>query len=451
MKKPFQITIVVLLVAFALGACKKDTKTLGVDVQPANDALNAETDNSAAVYAYTKKSDSTGSLNTAMKYLGANNDPVFGKTEVGLYVNANLIGVDLSFGSAAGYKSAEIILVRDASSYVGDAFSKMTYSVYAIDSVLNPNRLYYTTNKRLHSESKLLLTSTAVHEKYQGKEVIRIPVSDKYGSDIFSDVSALKSNEAFQQKYKGFYIKCSTEKPGDVGMIGRYNLDDALSGFYLRYYPDATNTAVDSSYRFTFNGSSGSSAARFNTVTYDPSTAKADLKAQLAGDTTLGANLVYLKGMGTTRIRVLIPSLKSYADSFKVAVNRAELVFNVEPDFLSSQTFYPMPSKLALLAVDSLGREQYTLDQTNTTDLARYDGGYDTDNFRYVFNISRHVQAVMSGKRKNYGFYLVMADPTPPYPQTRDAFIERVGFYGSAKSTVKPITFSLSYIKFPKD
>lgn len=448
MKKSIQIPIAVLLVAVTFIACKKDAKTLGVDVQPANDALNAQMDNSAMVYAYTKKSDSTGSFNTALKFLGAKNDPIFGKTEVGLYLNANLTGVDLNFGSTAAIKSAEIILVRDISSRVGDVYSQLSYSVYSIDSELSPTNLYYTSNNRLHRETGLINTALVKAVTINGKDIIKIPIDSTFASGILKNTEALKSNEAFQKIYKGFYIKCGMVSGEPEGVIYKLNLDNDTSGLYLRYYPDAANTSSVNAYRFTFNGSS---AARFNTLNYDHSTARSDLKAQLAGDTTSGSEIVYLKGMGSTRIRVLIPSLKSYADSFKVAVNRAELIFNVHSDFLSNVANYPIPPKLCLLAVDSLGREQYTLDQSNTTDLARYDGGIDTDKFRYVFNISRHVQAVMSGKRKNYGFYLVMADPEPPYPQTRDAFIERIGFYGGAKTTLKPITFSLSYIKFPKD
>jgi Domain of unknown function (DUF4270) len=295
----------------------------------------------------------------------------------------------------------------------------------------------------LHSESNLLNSFVDSTRAFEGKEVIRIPIDNNYAAKILVDNVALQSNESFQAKYKGFYIKCAAVGATE-GVIYRVKLEDEKSGFYLRY----TSGAEAKSYRFTF---SGPTAARFNTVNYDYTTAKPNLKAQLNGDTTLGTTNVYLKGMGSSRVRVLIPSLKSYADSFKVAVNRAELVFNLDPSFLTDAIKYAPPSKLALLAVDSLGKEQYTIDQTNSTDFSRYDGGYDSNNSRYVFNISRHVQAILSGKRKNYGFYLVMSDPEPPFAVVRDAFIERAAFYGTNKTGVKPITFSLSYLKFPKD
>jgi Domain of unknown function (DUF4270) len=105
------IKLICLLMLFALASCKKSTNTLGAEVQPTNDALNAVNDTKAVVYAYTKKGEFTGSLNNANKYLGANNDPEFGKTEMGLYVNTNFTGVNLSFGSSLTLQSAEIILV----------------------------------------------------------------------------------------------------------------------------------------------------------------------------------------------------------------------------------------------------------------------------------------------------------------------------------------------------
>ena len=442
LKKSLNILPSFLLLLLVFAGCKKATNILGSDVQPANDGLNAISDDKAVVYAYTKKGDFTGSLNNANKYLGANNDPYFGKTEMGLYVNANFTGVNLTFGSSLTIQSSEIILTVDASSRAGDFESAVSYSVYTIDSTLYSNRLYYTNNTKFHSESNLLSTNISLTSKFEDREVIRIPIPNSHAVKILNK-DTLKNVQSFQAEFKGFYIKCSTVGASE-GVIYRVKLEDDKSGFYINYKSGSEAKSV----RFTFGGST---AARFNTVNYDYSAANTNLKGQLNGDTTLGATNVYLKGMGLSRVSVLIPSLKSYADSFKVAVNRAELVFNIDPTVLTEGEKYRTPSKLTLLAVDSLGKEQYVIDQTNATDFSRYDGGYDSNNNRYVFNISRHVQAILSGTRKNYGFYLVMADPEPPFAVVRDAFIERAAFYGTNKNGVKPITFNLSYLKFPKD
>src|SRR6201999_3892424 len=92
-------------------------------------------------------------------------------------------------------------------------------------------------------------------------------------------------------------------------------------------------------------------------------------------DSTLGANQLYLKGMGISKLKIQIPFLKNYADSFKVAVNRAELVLNVDPAFQSSG-YYAPPPKLTLLSIDSLSRETFVKDLLDASDYARFDGTY---------------------------------------------------------------------------
>ena len=113
--------------------------------------------------------------------------------------------------------------------------------------------------------------------------------------------------------------------------------------------------------------------------------------------------------MGVSRVKVYIPGIKNYSDSFNVAVDRAEVIFNLDPSF-PYQTGYKPPSNLCLLPVDSINRETFALDQTDATDAVRYDGTFDSTANRYVFNIARHVQAILSGKKNNLGFYLVVAN-----------------------------------------
>src|SRR5688572_9003819 len=113
-------------------SCKKDHSILGVDVQPAEDALNAETLNGLKVTAHTIFSDSVASFNDRYKYFGSNNDPVFGKTDVGLYFKTVLDVSNQNFGSAT-LSSAEIILAVDGLKYLGDSKATLACSVYRVD------------------------------------------------------------------------------------------------------------------------------------------------------------------------------------------------------------------------------------------------------------------------------------------------------------------------------
>jgi hypothetical protein len=365
---------------------------------------------------------------------------------VGLYLNANMDVTNLNFGSSAQLVSSEIILFLNALNFIGDKNAALTYSVFGLDSTLHTNRAYYTSNTRLHNPGTLLATTTTSFVNYLNRTVLRIPINSAFATQVLTNPQYLVSNAAFQQQYKGFYIAadCGTSE----GILYEVDLAEVTSGFYLRY--KTSSTATDTlEFKFHF-ANTNATAVRFNTVKYQPLPA---ISAQLNGDTTQGTNKTYLKGMGGSRIRVQIPYLKSYVDSFPVAVSRAEVVFKVDPAFLSivnnkSGSSYRLPSKLTLLASDSLGRETSVLDQQNSTYVGRYDGNYD-NNGSYIFNIPLHAQAILKGKKKNYGFYLVMADPTPPNFLRRDANFEAVIFQGSSQ-TLKPV-LNISYIKFPHE
>lgn len=452
-------TGLLLFFLIAITACKKDHNVLGVDVQPDADGVNASFCDTAIITAYTTRYDSIASFNDKLKFLGSNQDPAFGRMDVGLYLNANIPnGVTfVSFGDDANLVSSEIILVVNTINFVGDQTSPLTYSVFSLDSALNNERLYFTNNTKLHNKNSLLGVYTGTYSILDSKLVLRIPINETFAKSILNNPQYLVDNSTFLNTFKGFYITTagSNLNPASAqGVIAHFNLEDPLSGFYLRYQKGTPSaTKEDLSYRFQF---SGSNALRFNTLKFDASTGSYLLNNQLAGNTALGQQNLFLKGMGATRVKFYIPfldHLKNYADSVPIAINRAEFVFHVDPSFagvVGSGVYYT-PPKLAILPLDSLGKETYAVDQLSSVDFNnRYGGDYDAANNRYVFNIARHVQAIVNKEKKNWGFHLVVSDPERSSVIRRDNYAERVVLAGNNNASLRP-KFNLSYIKYKND
>ena len=401
--------LIVFFIAFA--SCKKDHSVLGVDVQPENDGLNASFCDTAIVSGYTLKNDSIPSYNDNLKYLGSNQDPTFGRMDVGLCLNANIPNgvTGTSFGDDANLVSAEIVLAVYSLNFVGDQNTPLTYSVFALDSSLNTSRLYYSNNTKLHNPNSLLGTYTGTYTALDGKLVLRIPIDKNFARSILNNPQYLIDNATFLN------------------------------------------------YDFKFNFS-GSSAVRFNTVKYQPNQGgNYILSQQLQGNTNLGTQNLFLKGLGGTKLNLELPFLKylkSYSDTVPIAINRAEFIFNVDPSFLAAvgNGIYFTPPKLALLPLDSAGKETFSMDQLTIIDFGKYGGNYDEVNNRYVFNLARHVQAILNGKRKYYGFRLVVADPSGALAVRRDNYAERVVLAGNnhPNAALRP-KFNLSFIKFKND
>lgn len=119
-----------------------------------------------------------------------------------------------------------------------------------------------------------------------------------------------------------------------------------------------------------------------------------------------------------------------------------------------------MPPRLALIPIDQSGIDTIPFDYQTAIDAGRYDGYYDKENSRYVFNIARHIQAIFNNKIKNNGFILAVSNINDSYNYylngvkhlmyRRDNYSERVVLAGVNRSSIKP-KLNLSFIKYKKD
>jgi hypothetical protein len=439
-----------LLALLVLASCKKDHTILGTDVQPPSDAVNALFSDTATIYAHTVRYDSIPSFNDRYKFLGSNQDPFFGRTDVGMYLNVNLPNniTDVSFPNKT-LISAEIILEVAELEFLGDNTTPMSYSVFAMTHTLDPNAVYYSNQNSFYNATQLLGTYTGSPVVLNDKLVLRIPIDNNFAKGLMQNNTYLANNAVFQNEYKGFYITSSGTPLNPVssqGNIYKFDTDDDLSGFYI-YYQDGIPSPIreNTTFRFTF---SGTEAARYNSISYQPASGgfAALTKQILDKDTTAGKQYLFLKGLGGTRIKLFIPGLKNYADSSSIAVDRAELFLPVDPSFTVGNGQYSVPPLLALLPIGSDSKESFAIDELTANDLTRYDGTYNSDKNAYVFNIARHVQAILRGQRTNFGFYVVIADPNPIYTARRDTYLERVVLCGTKNSINRP-KFTLSYEK----
>lgn len=432
-------------------SCKKDKDILGANVQDETDVLNAQYSDTATIWAHTIYGDSTASFNDAIKFIGSNQDPVFGRTDASLYTKFNLPNniTNVSFGDDANLVSSEIILAVKSIDFVGDYQTPLTYQVFEMNQNIPTGTLNYSNKKNAYNAGSLLGTFTGTFDVMNGLFVIRIPVNSTYASAILNNPQYLTDNATFQNTYRGFYITTKSTNLNPVsaqGAITRIDLDNALSGFYL-YYQNGTvlSSKETKTFRAPFGGTD---AVRFNEFKYNYLNGSNNLLSQqLLGDSIAGKQALFLKGMGGTRIKMQIPFLTNFASKQKISINKAEIIFKVDLGINGNDSKYIPPLKIAILGIDSLSREIFTFDQQSAIDFARYGGTYDSDNKQYTFNISRDIQILMNGKRKNLGFYVVVADGERAYAVRRDDRAERVVLGGTGSSLYKPV-LKLTYIPY---
>lgn len=446
------MTLALIGAALLFSQCKKDHSVLDAATQPANDGLNTEQINDIPVYAHTFLGDTVASFVTRFKFLGTNKDPIFGTTDVGLYASTSLNVSDFNKNLTATLTAAEIILVVDGNDFLGDKTAQLTCSVFPINQTLDPDGLYYSGNNRMHDATPISVSVATYTTAANNAPILKIPIDQNYATQLISDVNSLASNDNYQAKYKGYYIKTAISGASE-GIIYEADLEDNLSGFFL-YYKDGSLSSTDSIFQLRFPFS-GTNTTKFNTFSFLPSQ---DILNQVQ-DSSLGATRLFLKGLGQTGIKLQIPFLKQMSDSFSISVNRAELSFYVDLTAVGGTGLYQPPPVLSLLAMDSLGKERFTEDHFNSTAFARYGGKYDSDKKAYVFNISREAQAILAGEKKNRGFYLVVSESSVGLRELystsatkhlltlkRDNYAGRVVLAGSGNFSLKP-RLNLSLVK----
>jgi hypothetical protein len=456
-KKLFKYAFFLLLLAGMIN-CKKNTfktgnvPSMSADVQPESDLLNSTFSDTATFYIHTVGYDSSRSYQDQFKYLGSNQDPVFGRTNASIFTNFSMPNgiTNVSFGDDAVLDSAELILTF-TQSFVGDTTTPLLYEIHQLTQSLDRTKAYYMHSTVPYSSTKLS-SSTRRISKTGSFYSIRLPLDQTFASAVITNPAYLVNNTTFQSIYKGFYIttKNTFLTPSQMGALMKIDLDNAVSGVYMYYHNGGPSSSKEpKTFRFPF---SGDNPARFNNIVYDPNSGgNSMLIDQLdETDTTKGKQDFFLKGVAGSKAVIRLPYLKNYSGSEPIAVNRAELKFKVDQSFVSSTGKYEPPLQLSLVAIDGSGKETYVKDQYYSSDLQHFGGSYDPVNKQYVFNIARHVQDIMSGKLENYGFYLVVANPDKSYVARRDDKAERVVLGGTNNSMYKP-SFSLTYIRFPYD
>lgn len=220
-----------------------------------------------------------------------------------------------------------------------------------------------------------------------------IPVDTAWGSYLLNNAN-FSSESAFNDFFNGFYITDSITNGS--GCIFYFDLREALPANFrskmIFYYSNDTST-VPQIFEMAVNG-----GAHFNYFHHDYSQA---VFVNQFNDPVAGSNFCYLQSMAGIKTTIRFPHLNELIKTGQVSINRA--VLEITADVSSSGNLKPH-SKLGLAGIDSAGLGYFLPDNIDNTALF---GGDLTSSNTYSFVITRYVQQVLNGSRKDYGLYLL--------------------------------------------
>lgn len=427
------------------GCTKIDTTTLGTDLIPAVDNVTTFADtlliNGTQGIALD---DTTRISRTDFHPLGSiTNDPIFGTTNADLYLQVKPSFFPFYFGSIGdtitSFDSA--VLCLSFKSYFGDSLKRQTLTVYKLNNftsnfVDSSYRLNFTPDQPVVSTplgtAMVLPTEVTRYTYFKGSKKdsinnqVRIPLSQAFLNELTAtrDSSAggrYHSDSLFIDQLKGLYIKA---EGGEGNGLFYISLADAATRLEIHYKKKGIS-GIDTSFTPFY----------FSTGVNTKVSAQATLLVRNRAGAEISSpatNSLYIQTTPGAYANLSIPALSALPNSI---IHRAEIVVEQIPsadpvdramlppaylyldllnDTSATNKFKPVYYDLNPSGVynpDNLGSVYNLLvgggiDYNYYGGYARVKGGGLFPRYYYTFNVSRHVQHIVTNGVSNYNFRL---------------------------------------------
>lgn len=407
--KHFSFILLISSLLLLFSACKKDESIIGLELQDGNALLGTQFSDTTTISAYSVREDSIITTRLANNVLGFVNDPIFGRTQAGIYTQFDLSGSGITFPNNAQLDS--VVLTLQYAGFFGDTTSPTTIKVYELSERLDRNTVYYShsslqtkgENLTYSSDYQLFLkpTSQTMEDTNVKNPHIRIRLSDQFGTERLLHNPSLSDNAAFQNDFKGLYIV--SEGANGTGNLAYVNLIGALSGITIYYHDDL---ATGKKYTFSISSTNCTFFNFYDHFSYN--SAAQSLRNQIVNlDYTHCKDELYLQGTSGVKVHLDFPYLKQAFKDKKVVFNKAELVISNLSDDVATH-FFP-PSDLGLQLVRSDHSIGYLPDDEIYTSTNYFGGTYDTEKKEYRFRITKYVQQAILSQTTDNGINIVVS------------------------------------------
>ncbi|MDR0604201.1 MAG: DUF4270 domain-containing protein [Bacteroidales bacterium] len=407
MKKKIHIILYFITGLIICIGCKEETGLIGIGDQPDGEFLNTNYFDTTTLIAYSTIHDSLITSNVSTNMLGYIHDPVFGKTQAGIYTQFRLSSFSANFGNNVVVDS--LVLTLAYAGYYGDTLNSFRLNVYELTDNLTKNKAYYSKsfinydNNSLTEVSNLYITPTPTvkQDTLASSYYLRIRLKTDFAKSKFiskSGSSVYSSDAAFLEHFKGLYLEA--DNPTGNGCMLSVNMTHSLSGLTIYYSNDQAKNL-----KYTFN--LNDSTVHFGVTNhFDYVDATPNLREQLNGNYTSAKEILYGQSGSGIKVTLNFPYLRETFKDKKVAICRALLVVSHQDDALPN---YLPPSALIMTYTDINTGTGYLLPDYYLGLGSDYFGGtYNQTSKEYRFNITKYIQDIVDGTSENYPLNLLV-------------------------------------------
>jgi hypothetical protein len=424
---------------------------LGMELLPSDDLIEIRNHvETSSINSYTFTEDSVRTDESNNSLLGSFTDPVFGNTTIHFATQFRLLSSP-NFGTNPVADSVKLFLYYRH--VYGDTTTLQRLKVYELNQDLfidKTNASGETSDYPYYQDVNLKSMSSSIpvaeyefipvveQDSASGDtlyQILRIPLDISLGEKLVNTDSVhLQNNEVFLDYFKGLYLEAEKDAydGGAILSLEAASNDNFQGSAMLVYYNNDENKNKEEPDTLYHPYVITRFSARVNSFDHDYSATPfvSNLNQESEED-----SLVYIQPTGGLKSKININNLSLWKDSINTAINKAELIFQV--DTIASQVeTYPPPTQLLFSVINENGNEYLPIDYAFNPSF--YGGILNTDDYTYRFNITQHVQQIIEGNVENYGFFLSTA--------RKNSTARRVVIKGSQSKT--GIRLVITYSKF---
>jgi hypothetical protein len=435
----FILSIAAICSLSAIFGCKKPSDQIGSDIGVVDGDINSSFTDTLTVNAFTVREDSVRADRTSLVPFGSYFDPYFGVTTSSVYLNFILGNIFSNGLTGVNQVDSVVLRVRFATpthyGNIGKYKGTIKVSVHQLMeklTVYSSSNPGYGSTRNLNVNSTPIGTGIIVPNPYDSVSVqgvkeaphIRIKLNTAFGTQLLSNPGGFTSTQAFADYFYGLFLKVvPANNFGDGGFVYLFPPGEGtrLSVYYndtskIEFKVNADNSVWIGHHEHNYSNA------------IPPFT---NLSGPVSGG---GSNPLLIQPLTGTKIKIHIPYLKNFNADKSIGINKAELIFPVDPTYLDN---YAPTEQLLLSRQSPINDSTYAL-ADDPQSLGTNGGKYDADKKEYKFNIKLHVQAIMSGFVGNDTLVLRAAGQT--------VRANRVALYGTGNA-INKVKLRLYYTK----
>jgi len=386
-----------LLFTVLIYGCQKGDQTIGMNLIPGVQLIETRYfQDKSSITAFTFTDDKINVERPRYNLLGSFNDPLFGFTG-GSFAAQFRMPYYPRFETDAAIDS--LVLQMSYKYVYGDTLTPQTIQVRELTGDLNFDASYLSSFNIKALASSTILGSGDVIPRFRTDstkadttaQIIRLRLDPALGTRLLKmDSLNMVSNDVFLKLFKGLYIETAP-----VSAKGSLMLIDAPSAAMVVFYHTAEHDTLGYAYKLTNNSADVSGYVHdYSTTQFFP-----HMNQEIIQD-----SLVYLQPAGGTKIKVNMPNLSKWRDSTNYVINQATFSVHVDTIMTDFRRFQ-IPPQIYLKIINDNGDEEFPKD--GELSLSYYGGLYNSLTATYDFNITQHLQQIITGEKHNHGFYLV--------------------------------------------